>query len=151
MGYCKDCKNGSEYRGGIYCEYYRRVYDHYESCTTHFISKTDSGGGCYITTACVSAMGKKDDCYELQTLRQFRDTYLRSIPEGIADIMDYYSTAPIIVDFILQSDTREEVLRRIYHELVSGSIELIRQGKLKEAHEFYRSYVNGLKKEFFKK
>ncbi len=52
---------------------------------------------CYLTSACVEYYGKPDDCYELQTLRKFRDDVLIKSPEGQKLVDEYYKIAPPIV------------------------------------------------------
>jgi len=69
--------------------------------------------GCFLTTACVSYAGLPDDCFELQTLRDFRDTYLALTPDGEALIRQYYEEAPIIVDLIDLDQHRELVLEGV--------------------------------------
>lgn len=39
-------------------------------------SKTFSSEGCFLTSACTEAHGLPDDCYELTTLRKYRDSIL---------------------------------------------------------------------------
>ena len=69
--------------------------------------------GCFLTTACVSYAGLSDDCFELQTLRDFRDNYLASTPVGEALIEEYYEEAPIILDLINSDQQRELILEGI--------------------------------------
>lgn len=52
---------------------------------------------CYITTAVCQSSGKPDNCYELETLRSFRDNWLTSSPNGVELIQEYYRIAPSIV------------------------------------------------------
>lgn len=49
---------------------------------------------CFLTTACCDLMGLDDDCFELRSLRAFRDRALPSLPGGTRDIALYYETAP---------------------------------------------------------
>ena len=76
-----------------------------------------TGGGCFITTACVNYYGCSDDCYELTTLRNFRDSYLASTEEGSAMIQEYYSIAPSIVDKLNSSSNKKEHYEYIYKEI----------------------------------
>lgn len=60
------------------------------------------GDGCFITTAVCQSTGKPDDCEELTTLREFRDSYVApNYPELVEQ---YYREAPGIVT-ALQSQT----------------------------------------------
>ena len=55
------------------------------------------GGPCVLTTACVTALGKPDDCHELQMFRRLRDDHLLRTAEGRAVIEDYYRSSPHVV------------------------------------------------------
>ena len=92
--YCT--KNEDYVNSDVYYKYCRK-YD-YDDCP---IYKGDSSsGGCYLTSACVEARGLPDDCMELQTLRDFRDNWLKQQPCGQDEVAEYYATAPRIVDKI---------------------------------------------------
>ena len=100
-----------------------------------------SGGWCFLTSACIEARGLADDCRELTVLRAFRDGYMRSLPQGEELIAEYYRIAPAIVEQIQCSDSRLEVLDRLYQDLVLPCVELIREGKNEEALENYCRHV----------
>ena len=55
------------------------------------------GGGCFLTTAVVAMRGEADNGPTLTALREFRDGWLASTPEGRALIAEYYVMAPRIV------------------------------------------------------
>jgi hypothetical protein len=52
---------------------------------------------CFITTACVKYYGLNDNCYQLKTLRKFRDTYLLKSHENALLVGQYYCIAPNLV------------------------------------------------------
>ncbi len=52
---------------------------------------------CFLTTAAVHTIGLADDCWELRTLRAFRDGPLTAMAGGSAVRADYYLRAPRIV------------------------------------------------------
>ena len=71
-----------------------------------------SGGtGCFLTTAAVETIGLADDCWELETLRDFRDGWLADQDGGERDIATYYERAPAIA-YALRADPAR--LARIY-------------------------------------
>ena len=83
-------------------------------------------------------------------LRSFRDGYLRSQPEGEAEIAEYYAVAPKIVDAIRSNADTAEAFDAIYRELVEPCVAMIERGENVEAHTLYRSYVLRLKKHYMK-
>lgn len=74
-------------------------------------SSSSSGSACFLTTATCEAVGLDDDCWELRTLRKFRDGWLANQTDGMADIAAYYAKAPAIAER-LKSDPR--ALLRLY-------------------------------------
>jgi hypothetical protein len=62
--------------------------------------------GCFITTACCEVLGLDDDCFELRTLRRYRDAVLAKTPHGSADIAAYYEMAPLILARLPQEARR---------------------------------------------
>lgn len=104
-------------------------------------SSSSSSSGCFLTSACVDALGKEDDCYELTVLRRFRDEWLVRQEGGKEDVARYYSFAPIIVSEIDAAPNRLETYRAIYADLVKPCVELIEAGQMNEAWTAYRQYT----------
>lgn len=65
---------------------------------SHQVTSSGGGGsvGCFLTTATCEAVGLADDCWELRTLRRFRDGWLARQQGGNDDIAAYYAKAPAI-------------------------------------------------------
>jgi len=59
-------------------------------------SDDPSAVGCFLTTAACEGVGLADDCWELRTLRRFRDGWLAGQAGGTDDIAAYYAQAPAI-------------------------------------------------------
>ncbi|MBR0190024.1 MAG: hypothetical protein IJQ23_06530 [Clostridia bacterium] len=146
MATCMDCL---EYSNG-YCYYYKLYLSQldypYEnggaSNCPGFNGKSSSG--CFLTSALVHYLGKKDDCEELTLLRAFRDNYMKSFDEGRKLVEEYYEVAPKIVSAIETSDKRKEYYSDI-NDTVSACIKLIKQGKNQETMGLYCSMVNKYK------
>lgn len=120
---------------------------HYEECP-RYKQYNSYEGACYLTSACVEAKGLPDDCYELKTLRAFRDTYLCTLDYGQKEIAEYYSIAPKIVENIKKRIDRELVFNRIYEDLVKPCVKLIEEGDNAATHELYKNYTLLLKKNY---
>lgn len=100
--------------------------------------KDDSG--CYLTTACIRALNNSfdDSCYELKSLRAFRDTYVKAHhPEAIEE---YYQIAPRIVAAIGRREDSQNIYGKIYTELVLGTLRLIEHNQDEDAYKLYKDY-----------
>jgi len=102
---------------------------------------------CFITTACVEARGLPDNCPELNTVRAFRDNYVRALPNGEEILCEYYEVAPQIVAGINGADNRQQVYLNLYEDLISA-VELIRQGKDNEVFRNYLRILSELKQRY---
>jgi hypothetical protein len=97
------------------------------------------GGGCFITTAICQTYGKPDDCEELTTLRQYRDTFLKeNHPE---EIQTYYNIAPAIVQAIQNRDDAAVVWTDLYRHYLVPAIEAIQEGQFESAYSIYKDMV----------
>lgn len=105
---------------------------------------------CYITTAVCQVYDKEDDCYELTLLRDYRDTYLASLPEGASLIREYYDVAPSIVKHINQRKDSRDIYRSIWEQYLGPCIRLIEEDRLPECRERYEDMVHTLKDRFFR-
>lgn len=139
--YC--AKKGDYVNEDVYYKYCRK-YD-YADCP---IYKGDSSGGCYLTSACMYAKGLPDDCYELETLRKFRDTWLGATEEGRVVVERYYEVAPRIVSAINETMDNKAVYETLYQKMVKPCVELIEQKKYEEALEVYRDSMLQLEKAY---
>ena len=96
-------------------------------------------GGCYITTACCKLYDKPDDCHELQTMRKFRDEFVKvKYPEAVTD---YYATAPGIVAAIEAREDANEIWAHFYNDYLLPIIELVEAGDYEEAYVGYTDMV----------
>ena len=144
--YYYDCgfacrKKGDNVNEDVYYKYCRN-YD-YDDCPIY--KGNDSGGGCFLTSACVEARGLADDCEELTLLRKFRDEYLSTCDGGKEEIEEYYRIAPGIVEKIKSQDHAISVFDRIYTDLIVPCVENIKLGNNEITHKLYRDYILKLK------
>ncbi|OGQ51380.1 MAG: hypothetical protein A3J24_12010 [Deltaproteobacteria bacterium RIFCSPLOWO2_02_FULL_53_8] len=103
--------------------------------------------GCFITTACVEYAGFSDDCHELQVLRQFRDNYVSSLPNGKAVLSEYYQSAPSIVRNIQSSPQRDDILGALLRT-IRITVVLIEAGCHKQAFDSYAALFKKLKAQY---
>ena len=128
---CEDCRGNRASRANSY------------DSKSH--SGKRKGSFCFITTAVCEGLGKPDDCYELTTLRNYRDTWLSKIEGGMALIEEYYKIAPLIVSQIQKSDRYEEYCDKLLHEYINPCLEMIERQEFEECKEKYKDMVMAAK------
>lgn len=144
--------NGDLYKDGKYQGYVKSNGDviiggNYKGKANE-IESNENKSGCYLTTACISVQQDMfdDSCDELNTLRNFRDTYLmQNYPN---EINEYYSLAPVIIDAINTQVNSKDIYTAMYNDLVMTCLKLIRGGQLDQAYEHYKSYSIMLSNQF---
>lgn len=115
-----------------------------------FIEKGFHRKWCYITTAVCESFSKADDCYELMLLRDYRDQYLASLPDGDAMIREYYDVAPSIVKHINHREDSAEIYHGIWDSYLQPCISMIERGELSECKDLYKEMVYTLKDSYFR-
>lgn len=114
-------------------------YETVEKCETR-----DLNSGCFLTSACCEFYGKADDCYELQTLRNFRDNVLKKTAKGRALCEQYYKIAPPIVDRLRELNNSSN-----YEYIYAQILDCIKYIELKEyekAVEVYKQMCTKMQK-----
>jgi hypothetical protein len=113
--------------------------------TVYSMIVSTGGGGCFLTTACTAARGLPDDCIELQTLRAFRDGYMKQqASDGMAMIKEYYKTAPAVVAAINARDDAPEIYDWMYRDLVLPSVQHIERDQNARALDHYAGFFQCL-------
>jgi hypothetical protein len=103
-------------------------------------------GGCFLTTAAVSHMNQKDNGKVLNTLREFRDTYMRKNKESSKDIAWYYENAPRIVAALDKRDDADKVYKKMYRDFIKPAYTAIQKGDNEYAYEIYKDGIDFAKK-----
>ena len=98
---------------------------------------------CFLTTACVDYFSLPDNGYELNTLRNYRDTYLCSSKGGKKIIEEYYKVSPKIVALINQDKQKNSIYEYIYTQ-VKIACSAIENHKLLFAKKTYTNMVKTL-------
>lgn len=92
---------------------------------------------CFITTAVCEHLGKPDDCYELETLRKFRNDYMMSDPERWIDVYNYLCYAPKIVEKLSLLPNAGEIYTRFNATYIQPAIVYIEHKDYEQAHKIY--------------
>ena len=101
---------------------------------------------CFITTAVCNSFDKPDDCFELTTFRNFRDTWLVNQPDGKALIAEYYDIAPRIVANINRLADAAQIYKSIWQQYLEPCLNFIRSGDNLSCKNKYVEMVRELKK-----
>lgn len=100
---------------------------------------------CFITTAVCENTGKSDDCYELTTLRDFRDNWLAH-SEGGRDLIErYYNIAPAIVTCMELTDRNYQSINDKY---IKPCVRDIEQGDMISCRNRYIDMVRSLERKY---
>lgn len=127
-------------------KFYRDLFDICEK-TKEYIQrcpKKKSNGGCYITTAVCRSLGVTDTCYELESFRRFRDTWLNIQPDGEKLIQKYYGYAPQIVHAIDQKDDAGLIYRQIWSRHLKPCLKCIENHDMEKCKTLYMQMVKQL-------
>lgn len=103
---------------------------------------------CYFTTAACRAVGLSDECWELQTLRRFRDETLPGLPNGSSDINRYYEEAPRVLARLKESPLVRKRLLQIYWLTIVPCALLARFQANRLCHWLYRRQHDKLTRQF---
>ena len=103
---------------------------------------------CFITTAICKNLNKPDDCYELTTFRNFRDTWLAAQPDGKNLIAEYYAVAPKIVAAINRLAEPSRLYREIWEIFLEPCLKNIERGRFSDCKKIYVAMVKQLEKIF---
>ena len=93
---------------------------------------------CYITTAVTKATGGPDDAYELETLRKYRDEFMKATPAGKELIQNYYDVAPKVVAKLSAREDGQEIYNYFYHRYIVPAVKQIEAGDNYAALTTYR-------------
>jgi hypothetical protein len=107
---------------------------------------TPPAAGCFLTTACCDLLGLSDDCFELRTLRRYRDETLAAMPGGNAAIAAYYLMAPTILRR-LRNEERAGRLLSVYARFILPSAVAARLGLDALAYRLYAGMMHELSRD----
>ncbi len=104
---------------------------------------TPPAQGCFLTTACCEVLGLSDDCFELRTLRCYRDRVLLAMPGGQAALAAYCLVAPSILERLPQ-EKRVARLLSVYMRFILPSALAARLGMNRLAYSLYARMMDEL-------
>lgn len=146
---CQDCRQQGKRKDYYTQEYTRSSYNKSKPQQNKpSPTKKKDSGWCFLTTVVCEYYNYPDDCYELRTLRHFRDNWLAHQPKGKECIQEYYRIAPKIVENIKNSPRYDKLCVFLMNEYINPCISLINSHKEWECKMVYETMINHLLKIF---
>lgn len=118
--------------------------DDYNCPKCQYYNKDYNILGCFITTACVKSKGLEDNCYELTTIRSFRDNVMKKNEKLNELVTEYYQYAPMIVSAINALPDSMEIYNDIYDNMILPCISAIENKEDDKAISVYYNYYRKL-------
>ena len=106
---------------------------------------------CYITTAVCDNVQAKDNCYELNLLRNYRDHYLLSETNGEKLIEEYYDIAPTIVKRIGEDEEAQIVYTHLWNTYLKPCVAYIEKNDNQACKTLYTKMVRELQHKYITK
>ncbi len=103
---------------------------------------------CYVTTAVCESLGKDENCHEIRMLKDYRDGFLMSEPDGRKLIDKYYDIAPTIVNRINKRPDASDAYAHIYRTYISPCITMIEENRLLDCKAHYVEMMQVLCKQY---
>ncbi len=140
---------GSILSGGYYCKksdkyvdtYTRNTYCdnslRYRECPIY--TKGNSSGGCYLTTAVCDILGYEDHCPTLDTLRSFRDDYMKKHEECLPLLEDYDVVGPVISEKLIKDENRVKIANTMLNIFINEAIDSIIDKEYQAAIDTYEN------------
>ena len=149
MADCKDCKfmnleDMNKY-GEAYCSELKKYTSLTGSC--RYFDRRYSYSTCYLTTMYCDILGKPDNCFELETLRGYRDWYMKVDPKCIPLLREYDEVGPVLSENIRIDSNRDTVVNSM-SEYINAAIDEIFNEEYEGAKETYIKMVNMLKERY---
>ena len=134
---CKSCRDAKKNRSySSFGEYSSQSTQHTSSSYSSD-SSGSNGSFCFISTVICEYFGKADDCAELNTLRDYRDNWLRNQPEGQQLIAEYYNNAPLIVSKLKASADYETYCQYLWDNYLQPCLMFIANKQYESCKELY--------------
>jgi hypothetical protein len=97
-----------------------------------------STGGCFITTAICENVGLDDDCEELQVLRTWRDSFLKSTTSGEKLVQVYYTLSPMLAQRLRDCKRGQVISKQLFTLFILPAIQAI---KAKDDELAFKLYI----------
>ena len=143
---CYDCAHhdGDTKNGNTWCSYYRGYYDPRDADRCRRFELKKSSSNCYLTTLVCDILGFEDDCEVLETLRNFRDNYMRYDKDLNLLLDDYDIVGPQVCTLLEKDERKEEIATTMLNHFINPSINHINNNEYDEAVTVYEDMTLSL-------
>jgi hypothetical protein len=143
------CKRKGEYHKACdpKCYNFCKAYDRSDSARANmydYSKSRSSGGGCYITTAMCEILGYEDNNYYLQTLRSFRDNFLKKDRKYWGLLITYDIIGPAIAENLRKETMKISLAMALFDNYINKAVTAIEHEKYEEAITIYTNMTNNL-------
>lgn len=149
---CNDCgrydrTDTNRYDEG-YCTYYCKYYPKSDRACSRFEQRSDYvPSGCFLTTTICEMFGFEDNCFGLETMRNFRDTVLVNNPRYYELLTEYEVIGPVISENMHNDEHGLEVAEYYYENYIYDIVvNLSTKKDYNDAVDKYVDMVNDMKR-----
>jgi len=148
---CNDCASydaeRTNYRGWGYCTERCQYYPPSDRACNKFRNNPEYTSSCFLTTAICDIFGYADNCFGLETLRNFRDTILVNDSKYYGLLAEYEVVGPIISERMYNDSHKNEVADYYFENyLYDIIVNLSTRKDYNEAVDRYVEMVNDMKR-----
>ena len=140
-----DQKWGNEY----FCPKKGKYVDPKNYACSNFVKRKQNTGyqrsGCYITTIICNILRQSDNCDLLETLRNFRDQYLKQNAEYLILLDEYDQIGPIISNELFEDENNVQIAKELAKIFLIPCYYAIKQKDYDNAITIYKNMVTALK------
>ena len=140
-------KNGDRYACDPKCDDFCRAYSRSSSAIENMYERSKnalSSGGCYITTIMCKILNYKDDNEYLNTLRGFRDNYMKADKKYFPLLLIYDTFGRKIAENLEQDENRQTIANTLFNNYIVKAVDLIKEGKNEDAVNIYTAMTASL-------
>ena len=133
-------RKASDPKCSSFCEAYRRS----NSARENMYNNSNASGGCYLTTIMCTILNYPDDNYYLNTLRGFRDNFMKQNPKYFPLLLTYDFVGPMIA-YELEKDPNGKVIAMtFFNHYITKAVSAIEEGKNETAINIYKAMTEEL-------
>ena len=104
---------------------------------------------CYVTTACLDALGKPRDSPEMSAMKTLTKNYVLKSFSGKRDYIMYRRRGPAIAEAINSREDSQGIWKNVYERLGDVTSSVL-SSNYEMGHRLYKDLMLGLEKQFVK-